>query len=495
MSTDVVEAVVRVHGGVKFYRGAAKAARAYVERDRSRADDYYLGEGTGVAAGSPRPRTGRSRQPGRWTARPTSSGSPGSTSTPGSKKGRVRDDANALRFVEVTVNGPKTWSLAAALHPEISAALDAAQDRPPTEIVGWVAEHATTRVGPRGRQVQVPVEQIEAAVIRHYTSRAGDPHRHLHLQINARVFAAGAWRGHPLGRDARQHRGDQRDRSRRRRDRPGSSGRSSRRTGSPSTRRPARSASSRRTSVRSAPGPRRSAATSTATKPPGAASIPARSLVRGSARRGTGGRGQKPDPTRSSPRTARELVARWNGELRDLGYRDPTEAVALAGTRPGWIDRDAAAELVVSILGAKRSAWNTADIRGKTEVLLAQTCLLADPAARIELAEDITARAADRCVRLLTRADVPEHVRCLTSPQVLEVEADVVARLARRAAQPARKVRSAGADWSGSTRPKPPWSAPWPATGRWWWSKVPPVPGRPPPCGRLRNCCPGGAIG
>ena len=35
LSTDVVEAVVRVHGGVKFYRGAPKAARAYVERDRS----------------------------------------------------------------------------------------------------------------------------------------------------------------------------------------------------------------------------------------------------------------------------------------------------------------------------------------------------------------------------------------------------------------------------------------------------------------------------
>ena len=49
MSTDVVEAVVRVHGGLKFYRGAAKSARPYVERDRSRADDYYLGEGSGVA--------------------------------------------------------------------------------------------------------------------------------------------------------------------------------------------------------------------------------------------------------------------------------------------------------------------------------------------------------------------------------------------------------------------------------------------------------------
>ena len=42
--------MVGVHGGLKFYRGPAQAARAYVERDRSRADDYYLGEGTGVAA-------------------------------------------------------------------------------------------------------------------------------------------------------------------------------------------------------------------------------------------------------------------------------------------------------------------------------------------------------------------------------------------------------------------------------------------------------------
>lgn len=37
-------------------------------------------------------------------------------------------------------------------------------------------------------------------MIRHYTSRAGDPHRHLHLQVNARVFAEGKWRGlHSVG--------------------------------------------------------------------------------------------------------------------------------------------------------------------------------------------------------------------------------------------------------------------------------------------------------
>ena len=44
------------------------------------------------------------------------------------------------------------------------------------------------------------MEQIEAVTIRHYTSRAGDPHRHLHLQVNARVFADGKWRGlHTVG--------------------------------------------------------------------------------------------------------------------------------------------------------------------------------------------------------------------------------------------------------------------------------------------------------
>jgi len=193
-----------VHGGMKFYRGSAAAARAYVEADHSRADDYYLAEGSGVAARyvvdvsdsvSPIVRKaadldGETYE--RWVA--------GYDVDTGRAKGRLRDDANALRFVEVTVNGPKTWSLAAALHPQISAALDAAQDRAAEQICGWVAEHATTRVGPRGRQVQIPVEQIEAAVIRHYTSRAGDPHRHLHLQINARVFSAGAWRGiHSVG--------------------------------------------------------------------------------------------------------------------------------------------------------------------------------------------------------------------------------------------------------------------------------------------------------
>ena len=188
-----------MHGGVKFYRGSAAAARSYVEADHSRADDYYLAEGTGLAqhhiAGP-----GAMHRVGDLDGAAYELWVAGYDAMTGAARGRLRDDTHALRFVEVVVNGPKSWSLAAALHPDIATAYDAAMDRAAGEVIGWVAEHATTRVGPRGRQVQVPVEQLEAAVVRHYTSRAGDPHRHLHVQINARVFARGAWRGlHSVG--------------------------------------------------------------------------------------------------------------------------------------------------------------------------------------------------------------------------------------------------------------------------------------------------------
>src|SRR3954452_2127346 len=185
---------LKMHGGMKVYAGSAAAAREYLEADRGRADDYYLAEGTGVA----RRFTGTAERVREleplsgdayevWVA--------GVDPDTGAGRGRLRTDGRAVRFVEVVVNGPKSWSLAAAVHPEIAEAYDAAQDRAAAQIVGWLGQHATTRVGPRGGQVQVPVEVLEAATVRHYTSRAEDPHWHLHLQINARVFAAGKWRG------------------------------------------------------------------------------------------------------------------------------------------------------------------------------------------------------------------------------------------------------------------------------------------------------------
>ena len=67
-----------------------------------------------------------------------------------------------MRFVEITVNVPQTWS-GGGTGAGGAVAYDAAQDRAAEQIIGWVAAHATTRVGPRGRQVQVPVEGLEAA--------------------------------------------------------------------------------------------------------------------------------------------------------------------------------------------------------------------------------------------------------------------------------------------------------------------------------------------
>ncbi|HXH79281.1 MobF family relaxase [Nocardioides sp.] len=427
---------------MKFYRGAANAARAYVERDRSRADDYYLTEGSGIAERLVASPDGVARVGAmdgdtyeKWVA--------GIDIETGKPKGRLRKDPNALRFVEVTINGPKTWSLAAALHPEISAALDAAQDRAAAEIVGWVAQHATTRVGPRDRQVQVPVERIEAAVIRHYTSRAGDPHRHLHLQINARVWAAGAWRGlHSVGiRDSIEaingigH--------------------------------AAVAANPEFRSVLAAHGftlDPESGEIRELAPYAGAFSARTAQIRRNVDRYEAGWRSEHPGeepgprlreawdqrawadarPDKIVPRDGAELVARWTEELRDLGYRDPDHPVLLDATRVGWIDRDGAADWVISQLGAKRSAWNTADIRGHVEVLLAETGLVAEPAARIELAEDITARALEQCAPLLLRPDVPEHVRAYTSPHVLDVEAEIIARMAGRADRPARRVRIVG---------------------------------------------------
>lgn len=143
-------AVDAVHGGVKFHRGSAAAARAYVEVDHSRADDYYLAEGSGLAeryiatksgVGAAGSLDGETYE--RWVA-----GYDPVTELP---KGRLRDDEHALRFVEIVLNGPKTWSIAAALNPDIAGAYEATMDRAAREVIVYVIATATTRVGPRGR--------------------------------------------------------------------------------------------------------------------------------------------------------------------------------------------------------------------------------------------------------------------------------------------------------------------------------------------------------
>lgn len=185
-------------GGVTLFRGTGTAACRYLESDRSTADDYYLEGGTALAEFTVTDATGevvaeRSLSPEEYAdwvdwiepLTGTSLGTPRLTGD--GRKG-------SPRFAEMVVNTPKSLSIAAALHPEVSDALDVAQRDAATEIRRWLAQHSVTRVGPRGLQEVVPVEGLQSVAVLHRTSRASDPHRHIHFQVGTRVRTAGRWR-------------------------------------------------------------------------------------------------------------------------------------------------------------------------------------------------------------------------------------------------------------------------------------------------------------
>ncbi len=141
-------------------------------------------------------------------------------------------------------------------------------------------------------------------------------------------------------------------------------------------------------------------------------------------------------PDKVIPADGAELRARWVNELADLGFTPPERPVVLEPTAVGRLNRDAVTRLVLSRLGARRSSWNAADIRGGIEKFLASVDIVTSPPIRRELAEDLVARTVQACEPLLERPDVPDHVRSLTSTGVLEVEADLIDRLAARQESP-----------------------------------------------------------
>ena len=186
-------------GGVILFRGTGAAARRYLESDRSTADEYYLEGGTALAEFAVSGHDGevieaRTFDPEGyadwvdWTDPITGT----SMGMPRAASDRSKESP---RFAEMVINAPKSLSIAAALHPEVSDALDAAQQDAAVEIRRWLAQHSVTRSGSRNAREIVPVQQLQTVTVAHKTSRAGDPHRHIHFQIGTRVYAAGKWRG------------------------------------------------------------------------------------------------------------------------------------------------------------------------------------------------------------------------------------------------------------------------------------------------------------
>jgi len=159
-------------GGVILFRGASTDGRRYLGSDRSRADEYYLEGEVSLAEFSVVDGAGEVVGEGALTP---------------------EQYADWVDWINPFTG--ESLSIAAALHPDVSKALDAAQKDAMGEIRCSLGQHSVTRVGPRGRQEVVPDEQLETVSVVHKTSRAGDPHRHIHLQIGTRVWAAGAWRG------------------------------------------------------------------------------------------------------------------------------------------------------------------------------------------------------------------------------------------------------------------------------------------------------------
>ena len=85
------------------------------------------------------------------------------------------------------------------------------------------------------------------------------------------------------------------------------------------------------------------------------------------------------------PKEGTQLAQRWHEELRELGFTPPTKGLEPQTTAIGRINRTALADLVVSRLGARRSAWNVADLRGEVERIVAAVNVVAAPAVRGEL--------------------------------------------------------------------------------------------------------------
>jgi conjugative relaxase-like TrwC/TraI family protein len=432
---------------VKFYRGSARAARNYLEATRTRADDYYLSEREPAARRYEVTGEGELSRLGGMAGDGYQAWVAGIDPQTGEQWGRVREDGHAVRFAEVVVNGPKSWSIAAELHEDIAAAYEAAQDAAAEQIVAWMGEHVTTRVGPRGEQVATPVERLEAAVVRHYTSRAGDPHRHLHVQINARVAAAGKWRGvdtvavrnaieavHGIGhaaviadagfRQALASHGFSLDAE------TGEVAQLARYV-APLSKRAAQIA-------------RQVEGYEAAWRAENPARMPGPALRRAWDARAWAE--QRPGKTHGE--TAEAARRRWADELRALGFRQPRRAAELRQVPIARLDRKAAAEQVLARATALRSAFNPADLRGEADQLIARTGIIAEASVRAELAEDLTARAVRASAPLLDRPDVPEHVRAFTSPAAIAVEDDLSGRLALRAATvgvdaPAQRVQEA----------------------------------------------------
>ncbi|WP_413631433.1 relaxase domain-containing protein [Microbacterium sp. SSM24] len=111
----------------------------------------------------------------------------------GGERGHQRLSPDADLLLDGTLNHPKSYSIAALLHPELAAEFEAFQDRLRDRIVLMRQTELNARRG-HGGLIREEIARIEVVELQHRRSRALDPHIHRHLWLNIKVLGAdGKW--------------------------------------------------------------------------------------------------------------------------------------------------------------------------------------------------------------------------------------------------------------------------------------------------------------
>lgn len=107
----------------------------------------------------------------------------------GEERGHQRLSPDADLLLDGTLNHPKSYSIAALLHPELAAEFEALQDRLRDRILlTWQTEFNARRG--HGGLMREEITRIEVVELQHRRSRALDPHIHRHLWLNIKVLGA-----------------------------------------------------------------------------------------------------------------------------------------------------------------------------------------------------------------------------------------------------------------------------------------------------------------
>ncbi|WP_344064712.1 AAA family ATPase [Microbacterium pumilum] len=111
----------------------------------------------------------------------------------GEERGHQRLSPDADLLLDGTLNHPKSYSIAALLHPELAAEFEALQNRLRERILLTWQSELNARRG-HGGLVREEITRIEVVELQHRRSRALDPHIHRHLWLNIKVLGAdGKW--------------------------------------------------------------------------------------------------------------------------------------------------------------------------------------------------------------------------------------------------------------------------------------------------------------